>query len=346
MSSPPLASSNSPAVNILHMKLFHHFETCTRHTLCLKSIWKEALGWSLEHEALMQAILSISAKHLAYLFPDEPVYSIAAASHLTQTLGIFRKDINKSFTASNVDAFMATSMLIYCQLWTESEIVMTGSAGLAAKDLSKDTIFRLAGGLIEVFMSSGPLMYERPSSFLPEIMHSPRKSLKDASKLSEEKLISLQSFFSYTRPLSYVQLSVASAFAGNLTTESGELMAKHISDEDLIFLTAHKDAVSRLAVLLQFLPEAQGTEFLAMSEQLLPDLARYAFTFPIMIFAYAERAIGRQDPKGLLLLYHFYRAIRILLGGPNYWWAHNRARLMEALLEEQLHAHLNRGSEK
>ncbi|KAF4636591.1 hypothetical protein G7Y89_g1485 [Cudoniella acicularis] len=339
---PPLLGGTSPAVNMLHMKLFHHFETSTRHTLCFGSVWKEALGWSLEYEALMQAILCVSARHLAYLCPDEPGYGVAAASHLAQTLSIFRKDINQKFTASNVDFFMATSVLIYFELWTETEFLVTDSAGLTALDLSKDTIFRLAGGLVEIFMRSGPVMYEKPSSFIVDIMHSPRQVLNSAARLSKETLASFHSFFSYSQPLRYEQLSVASAFKGDSTPEPSEWMAGQTSEEEVNFLAAHKDVVSRLTTLLLFLPEVQGPEFLEASEQLMPDLTRYAFTFLIMIHAYAEKIISRQDPKGLLMLYHFYRAVRILLGGPNCWWSHKRARLLEPLLEERLQNQLNR----
>jgi hypothetical protein len=77
-----------------------------------------------------------------------------------------------------------------------------------------------------------------------------------------------------------------------------------------------------------------------MPEQLAPDLTRYAFTFLIWIHAYAENTISGQDPKGLLMLYHFFRAVRILLDGPNCWWTHRRARLLEALLEERLQKEL------
>lgn len=326
------------------MKLFHHFETSTRHTLCFESVWKEALGWSLEYEALMQAILSISAKHLAYLCPDEPAYGVAAASHLTRTLSMFRRDINQKFTASNIDFFMATSVLIYFELWTETEFLTTDAAGLTTLDLSKDTIFRLAGGLVEVFMSAGPVLYQKPSSFVVEIMHSPRDSLILAAGLSKETLASIHSFFSYTQPLRYEQLSVVSAFESDSTPEPSESMAGQASEEEADFSAAHKDVVSRLAALLPFLPEVRGPNFPGASEGLMPDLTRYAFTFLLFIHAYAEKTISRQDPKGLLLLYHFYKAVRILLGGANCWWAHRRARLLEPLLEARLHSELDKES--
>ena len=190
-------------------------------------------------------------------------------------------------------------------------------------------------------MSSGPVMYEKPSSFIVDIMHSPRHVLNNAARLSKETLASFHSFFSYTQPLSYEQLSVASAFKADSKPEPSEWMAQPIPEEEADLLRGHKDIVSRLATLLPFLPEVQGPEFPEASIQLMPDLSRYAFTFLLMIHRYIEKTIARHDPKGLLMLYHFYRAVRILLGGPNYWWAHKRVRLMEPLLKETLINHSN-----
>jgi hypothetical protein len=149
-------------------------------------------------------------------------------------------------------------------------------------------------------------------------------------------LASCHSFFSHATPLTYDQLSAASIFKRKPMPGLGERPAEQPSEGEASYLTDHKNAVSRLAVLLPFLPELQGPEFPEVSEQLMPDLTRYAFTFLIWIQEYAEKTISRQDPKGFLVLYHFYRAVRIWLGGPSGWWAHKRARLLEPMLERRL----------
>ena len=338
--APPLLPGTNSAVNILHMKLFHHFEINTRHTLCFGLVWKEALSWALEYEALMHTILCVSARHLAYLCPDEASYNVAASFNFAQALSRFRRDISQKFTASNIDLFMATSVLIYFELWTETEFVMTDSAGLTTLDLSKDAIFRLSGGLIEIFMRSIPVIYEKPSSFIADIMHSPRKILNNAAGLSKESLVTFHTFFSYTQPLCSKQLYIAPAFKRGSIPDLCEGLVGLTSDEDIRLLEDHKDVVSRLATLLQFLPEVQEPESPDVLGELMPDLRRYAFTFLVMIHRYAENAISRQDPKGILMLYHFYRAVRILLKGANSWSAHKRARLIEPILEERLQSQL------
>ncbi|KAL6251278.1 hypothetical protein RBB50_001486 [Rhinocladiella similis] len=190
---------------MLHMKVFHHFETTTRHTLCFKSVWKAALRWSLEHETLMHAMLCISARHLAYLCPNDPMYDLTAGSYLVQTLGMFRRDINdQTLTASNADAFMATSILIYFELWTETDFVVKDLRDRGdVLDLSRDNMAPLARGLIELFLRPGPVLFEdgidkseddrELSIFVAEIKHSPRRALDDAAlrlcRLSKDAVV-------------------------------------------------------------------------------------------------------------------------------------------------------------
>lgn len=92
-----------------------------------------------------------------------------------------------------------------------------------------------------------------------------------------------------------------------------------------------------------FLPETQSEqdhEPRCDDKHLLPDLSRYVFTLPIMTHAYMEKVIAKQDAdtRGLVVLYHFYRSVRILLGNnaDAAWWTHRRARAMESLLKRQL----------
>ena len=98
----PAASDNS-IIYLLHMKLLHHFEAHTRHALAFDTVWQEAIRLSLECESLMHAILGLSAAHLAFLQPENPQYEMAAATHLSQTLCLFRQDLTKAFTVSNID---------------------------------------------------------------------------------------------------------------------------------------------------------------------------------------------------------------------------------------------------
>lgn len=262
----------------------------------------------------MPLILSIFARHLAYLKPVEPLYNIAAASHLEYNLSMFRRDINQEFTTSNFDFFMTTALLVYFEIWTEPDFVVEDSAGLITLDLSKDRSFHLAHSLTEVILSSGPVMYEKPSSFHVHIMDSLCRVLTSATQLNKETLASFEDFLSYSRRLRYEQLSVASGLEARSGQGPCEWVAGETSEEVLHSPVAHQDVVSRLAALLPFLPELPGPEFPEVTERLMPDLTRYLLSFWPKIHSYAEKTITRRDPKGLLLLYRFSSAVRILLG--------------------------------
>ncbi|KAK6381637.1 hypothetical protein LTS17_004696 [Exophiala oligosperma] len=417
------SSSNTTTVNTLHVKLFHHFETTTRHTLCFGSVWEEAIRWSLENETLMHAMLCVSARHLAYLFPDDPTYSLAARAHLVQSLGMFRRDIdnNKTLTASDADAFMATSILIYFELWTETEFVIQkgstrdGREARDALDLSRDNMIPLARGLVELFLRSGPVLFDRgngnedpgnpkPSVFVAEIQHSPRRNLENAAAIHQgsglRKGVAVDSIRSWSVPATASGPEQVSDDSDRKSQdemdnendtvplppppnpaqtpapsahEKGYGHEKPGEDEDAVaesctFQSLHEDATSRLATLCMFLPEMRSgphrdrdEERLSNHEterdhdgfpllpprQLRADLIRYAFTFPILTHEYLSRLVSRRrddtlTEPGLVVLYHFYRCVRILLGDDSHaWWTHRRARSMESLLEQQLRETLN-----
>jgi hypothetical protein len=67
---------------------------------------------------------------------------------------------------------------------------------------------------------------------------------------------------------------------------------------------------------------------------LLPGLVRYIFTFPVMCRGSFALMFQQSDPHALLLLYHFYRAVRILLPTDECWWTYKRAAPSETVLKE------------
>lgn len=119
-----------------------------------------------EYDFLMHAILCISARHLAFLLPDKPKYSIAAADHLSRTLHAYRRDLSGNFNRSNIDALMATAVLLHYELWTETDFVSKDSDGVVIFDPVDDRLLELSIGLQQVFIHSIPLLFERPSVFV------------------------------------------------------------------------------------------------------------------------------------------------------------------------------------
>lgn len=114
--------STDAIVNLLHLKLFHHFQTCTRQTLLLApEVWEQALQLSFQFEFLMNAILYVAARHLSILQPEDAAYPTAATGHLGHALSRFRLEVSNDFTSTHLDAFIATSVLVQYEIWTDTD---------------------------------------------------------------------------------------------------------------------------------------------------------------------------------------------------------------------------------
>jgi hypothetical protein len=68
---------------------------------------------------------------------------------------------------------------------------------------------------------------------------------------------------------------------------------------------------------------------------------RYVLSFPLACYGPVLEMMMRAggDPRGLVLLYHFYRAARTLLATEeDAWWCGRRAVVMEELVGRELRA--------
>lgn len=320
------------------MKLFHQFESHTRHTLAFDSVWQTATTRSLECESLMQAILCLSARHLAFLHPDAPEYEMAAATHLSQTLSLFQQDLAKAPTVANIDCYLLTAMLLAYIVWTGLDTFSTGTESANSAIGPEDRLFDVGSGTRKMFMSSNFWSLWQHSVIIPHIKYSPRVALCNMLGLSTATMDLYQSFFDYNRPLTIDRLSIPNFFrlAGSESANEKPMFAQsRLRDENLDMEGAYKRVVSSLCVILAFLPEMRQPGNETAYERVLPDLARYIFTFPIVGFRESYTLTQSQNPKWWLLQYHFYRAARIVLPA-HFWWAHQRSRSMEASLEEFL----------
>lgn len=343
-SSPSVLAPSSPpaldvsVVNLLHMKLFRHFETHTRHTLAFNSLWDEAIRLSLDCESLMHAILCLAAEHLAFLLPEEPQYEMAAATHLSQTLRLFQQDLAETVTALNADCHLTTATLLSYIVWNEIDTLPTGADSLLTVNALEDRVFSIGRGTLQMFMSASFWISRQQSIFMPHVVYSPRVTLCHFISLSDTIIDLYQSFFDYDRPLTADRLSIPNYFSSlGAETVNEKDLASHfdLPNEAPEAVEAYTLVIRRLCIILSFLPEMRSLRTEKAYEDVLPDLARYIFTFPIVCFRECEALARRQDPKWWLVLYHFYRAARIVLPD-HFWWAQRRSRLMESLLKELL----------
>lgn len=151
----PGSRSTDAAVNLLHMKLFYHFQTYTCQTLLFTpEVWGHALQLCFQYEFLMNATLSVAARHLAFLQPEDATYPTAASSHLCRALSGFRKALSKKFPWTHIDAFIATLVLLQHEVWTSPDVFSLQDDGMVSFDPSKDGIFAFCSSLKQVFVKS------------------------------------------------------------------------------------------------------------------------------------------------------------------------------------------------
>ncbi|KAJ9144967.1 hypothetical protein NKR23_g5655 [Pleurostoma richardsiae] len=324
------------------MKLFHHFQTCTSHTLIFGTeVWEQAIKLSFDSECLTHAILCVSARHHAFLTPEEPKYAAAAAAHLCQALHLFREALSAGFTPANVDIFLTTAILIQFEIWTNIDFVSFGSDGISL-NASWDRMFELSLGLQQIFHNSLPHVFEGPSVFVKPARYSPRTTLVRAATISRCTLDLFMSHFDYARPMEKGALQTPLPFkrGEDLAPEECWMYHSwHLVDDGGPAEESYIRALRRLCLLMSFLPEAQGDRETShgLTDDLVSDYARYVFLFPVLLL---ERPLIRmtkqRNPKALLLLYHYFRCIRVLLPRKECWWAQKRASISEMALWEIL----------
>ncbi len=291
----------------------------------------------------MQSILCLSARHLSILHPEEPKYAAAAATHLTRTLSLHRYDLAGDISITNVDALMTTAILLHYELWNNVDFVSLETDGKMSLDLTKDFLFRLSSGTKHVFMNSIRFVFDKPSVYIPHIRFSPRTVLVSAARISRGTLEKFQEYFAYDRPLEISMLSVPLPYIrGNKegTDLAGDecwiLRAAEMELSDRMTPECFSLLITRLCLILSFLPESQDTPSQPLDPEVAAALSRYIFSFPIVCHKPIVSMIRQGDLHILLLLYHFYRAVRILLVSARDWWAQKRARILEMVLNEHL----------
>ncbi|KAH8879223.1 hypothetical protein GQ53DRAFT_672614 [Thozetella sp. PMI_491] len=348
--SPLETAPNDNVVNLLHMQLFHHFEHHTMSTLIFgPDVWSRAIELSFSFESLMHAILCVSARHLSILRPDETKWATAASTHLSRTLCLFRDDLSGGFNAMNIDAFMATTVLLHYEMWTNIDFVVPGRDMSTSFDPTEDWLFKHATGVTSVFLRSIPYVFDKPSPMIPHIKHSPRVILSGAARVTKATMEKFKSFFDYDAPLHPGLLSVplpdirdsepdASNYwhpqVSEISESPGKLSLEDQADRDE--RECYAAIIPRLCLILAFLPECREPGSGELNPELLKDLSRYILTFVILCGRPFVAMVQRCDPHALVLLYHFYRAVEILLPPTECWWAQRRATAAEMVLGEVL----------
>lgn len=299
-------------------------------------VWEHTLQLCFEFDFLMDAVLCISARHLAILLPEDETISIVAIRHLCRSLSKFRHILSHDFTSTHVDAFIATSFLVLHEVWANTDFIAP-EHDIAPTVLSKDRIFEFSSGMKEVFLRSVSSTSTVYSVFLPHIGQNPTDILAPAAQINSSTLDRYRDFFSHRRSLNSDLLNIPIQFIRDADSSVSNPCHGHIPDK-VNALNPVKDGfepvINGLCLITSFLPEACPPDSISSHPALLPELIKYVFSFPLLCRGQFASLIQQNDPLALLLLYHFYRAVRILLPPSQCWWAHKRAVMSELVLRK------------
>jgi hypothetical protein len=310
----------------------------------------------------MQAVLLISATHLASLQPVNATYQRASIVHLSDTLRLYRHALSRPITPSNADALMSTAMLLSHHAWADTGWIrvspkMTFSGGVDSPleastleeslDLSRDPLFALAPGMREIFMVSWPLISTETSIFASHA-GKPHSSVFDAARKISRDPQKFQNFLVAYWNRNSQTPQIVEVDSGSHVPDTRPPLAKEGTDEeggedkqafesDAYWLASFR--LSPIFAVAQYF--LCTTRPLSKSDAdvlnaVIPDASRYLFSFHPLANDAITSMIQRHDKSALLLLFLFYRTARTLLPSHMRWWCHARAEKMETLLEKML----------
>lgn len=332
--------SKESDVNFLHLKLYHHFQTYTIQTLLFSpEVWEHALQLSFQFDFLANAILCISARHLSVLLPEDSSYSTTAAAHLGHALSQFRHRLSGDFKSTHIDAFIATSLLLQYEIWTSIDDYSSPQDDSISFGMPRDRIFAFCSSLKKMFLNCVPMICDQPSVFMPYITHDSRNVLIETAEISHNTLTAYQTIFSYERPLSANSFSprISHTQGTNLaTSEEWQHSTLNTTEIASPIDNCYKPIVTQLCLILSFLPESQPPNSIDLRFPMIPELVKHIHSFPVICHGCFNSMIQQGDPHALLLLFHFYRAVRILIPENECWWVHRRARVSEVALKDCL----------
>lgn len=301
--------------------------------------WESALQLSFQFDFLTNTILCVAARHLSILQPTEPSHATAAANYLCRALSGLRHQIAHNFHTTHIDAFIATSLLLQIEVWANTDYQSIPN-GVNPPEPAQDHLFVFCSSLKRVFLQNVPQILNQESVFRRHLVHNPTDSLAKSARIDSASLAQYQDFFSYDGSLH------ASSLDPPLPSSRGEYLAvscpwhqatNHaVKDVPDPIHDGYIPTITRLCLILSYLPEANPPVSVTDSPFLFKEMARYITSFPVSCYGPFAAMIERSDPHAILLLYHFYRAINQLLPMSQYWWVRERASTMERVLRDWL----------
>ncbi|OAG05865.1 uncharacterized protein CC84DRAFT_739156 [Paraphaeosphaeria sporulosa] len=319
-------------LTLTNVKLFHHFQTYTRSTLLLPGpVWHLITHLSFSFPFLLHAILCISARHLSYLCRERTShYAGVASTHLTYALSGFRSSLSVESSKANIDVFMATALLLQFELWANVRH-LSGKEEDAGEDggiydPGTDALFTYSASLKNILLGCFEPSDVHRSSVMQWLVND--GTLSDAVPVDAATAAQMRDLFLCERKVVPEDLSlVASTYADDPITSK---QSDHQSTADNSPYTAVIAALTPLLHLTQISHRIYSSSQLTSSATSISTrIARHILCFPILSRGLFGGKIAARDPRAMLMLYHFFRAVRVLLAGDEFWWAARRAVALE-----------------
>lgn len=350
-------------------KLLHHFQTNTRQTLLFDpAVWDPVLQLCFDFDFVLDAILCIAARHLAFLQPhgndskhsSSTSYSTLATYHLCRALSNFRTQLSNNLIAMHPDAFIAISLLLQFDVWADTDYLVntaqqqqqnTNACCGASFEPSQDRIFAFCASLKGMFLKSFPQEAVEKSVLMPYIQHNAMNTLAQQVHLDQATLEGYRFFFSRQRVMA-LQMLKNDEEESAVSSKDGVVASSSITKQDYsprnaVLVEKEPDSsyaqiVDQLALILSFLPpeynasDKTGSSTRPIPLDLMNKLGRHILAFPTTCRGMFTSMIARNDPHAVLLLCHFYRAVNKLLDSTRFWWAQKRATTLEKALKAWL----------
>lgn len=410
-SNPSLdpGTEDDTQINLLHMELFHHFQTELKDTLSFPQVWPlllrqafhvrrlqlhstqscgtAAINNDSQEPYIMCTILSLAATHLSILRPGTHRYSRAALRLLAKSAQLFRENLSRPITPENCDALMGTSILMHYLSWCNLSFLEDQRSGLRGLDLSQDQLFLLSPGVQHIFFEALPLFLSARSVFVSVALYRPRVRMEDAVRQRGRNPDELVSLFMrlwddphYRSEEADDEAADSSGIPEKSTYHCQEMVALYSSHPEVADMLrarevimgidpsatpsldpntdatttprsaspssqrppfprtpreAYERAARSLAVILCFPPPPLHGDATAAAP-MQPDFERFFFSFPILLSGPFLGLARAGDARALVVLFHFYRAARVLLTSRESWWARERSHVLEGLILQEL----------
>lgn len=302
--------------------------------------WESALQLSFQFDFLMNTILCVAARHLSILQPMESAHATVAANYLCRALSGLRHQIAHKFHTTHIDAFIATSLLLQIEVWANTDYLSLQNDTDSSFEPVQDRLFVFCSSLKRVFLQNVPQILNQESVFRRHLIHNPTDALVESARIDSASLAQYQDFFAYDGPLHTSSLSppLPSGCGKDLAVSCPWHQATNHAVKDVPdpVHDGYIPTVTRLCLILSYLPEAEPPMSAADNPVLFKEMARYITSFPVSCYGPFASRVERSDPHAILLLYHFYRATNQLLTRSQCWWVRERASAMEGVLRDWL----------